>query len=388
MSSRLLVVQLDKRPGGSQNLWLHALTDSSFQAAERQVLLPSGGVTRLSTAELAAAGITVNTFGGGAARMASEVARRLGAGYDPLASAVAARDPDLVWFNLDGLGQIGWIDAAAARCRELGIPYWLIVQHVHENFFFQADVNRELASIVVAGAKRILSVSAGNRAALETALGQELPQLEAAVNGVTRAFLDASASVARTRPPRTTGTARFICPSRFDPYFKGQHLLLAALAGAEWRSRDWHLTLLGDGPHARLMPKLVAHFGLPAERVTIAPQTSDIIGAFAESDVIVMPSLSEGLPFAMVEGMACGRPAVGTPISGIDELVRDGETGWLARSAREADVAEALARCWNDRPRWAERGAAARALIEKNFDLSAVHPGLFERVQRDARQRR
>src|SRR6185437_14089333 len=114
---------------------VHALTDPRFAAVEKHVLVPAGGSTRLSVAARRAASIGVHEFGGRASRAMHSVARRLGARRDPLTRSLAALEPGLVWFNLAGIGEIGWIDSATAWCRERGVPYWLIVQHVQEEFF-------------------------------------------------------------------------------------------------------------------------------------------------------------------------------------------------------------------------------------------------------------
>ena len=386
MSPRLAVAQPGAEPGGSQNLWVHALTDPMFSDVEKHVLVPAGGGTKLSAEERRAAGIALHEFGGGAARLVQRAAKRFGRDRDHLARALDAVDPDIVWFNLAGIGEIGWIDAAAAYCRARRIPYWLIVQHVHEEFFFPSDAHEARAREVARGAARVLTVSRRNRDSLAVAFAERMPNVQAAVNGVPRSFLDAGAKVA-AESPRTEGRARFISPARYDPAFKGQHLLFEAFAGAEWRARDWHLSLVGGGPHVELMRRLVGFFGLPPARVVLAPHTNDMLGAFAAADVVVMPSLSEGSPFALAEGMACGRPAVGTPVGGIDELVRDGETGWLAHSTEPDDVAAALDRCWHDRAEWPQFGRAARELAARAYDLEPAHRELLANVLSDARRR-
>ncbi len=383
---RLAVVDFIPIPAGSQNLWAHALIDPRFSVVEKHVLVPVGAVTRLSVDERRTAGIQLHEFGGRSARATQLVAQRLGMKRDPLSRSLGSLDPDLVWFNLAGIGEIGWVDAAAAWCRSHRVPYWLIVQHVHEDFFFMSDAHELAAREVAKGAVRVLTVSGRNRAALGAAFAERMNNVEAAVNGVSKVFLDAASKVAADRPPCTAGTARFISPARFDPAYKGQHLLLRALGGAEWRERDWHLSLVGGGSHADLVRRLVSYYGVPIERVTVASHTSDMLGAFSAADVIVMPSLSEGSPFALVEGMACGRPAMGTPVGGIDELVRDGETGWLAHSTEPEDVAEALDRCWRDRARWPQAGRAARDLAARAYDLEPAHRLLLEHVLSDARK--
>jgi glycosyltransferase involved in cell wall biosynthesis len=384
---RLAVVDFMPIPAGSQNLWVHALTDPHFSVVDKHVLVPAGGRTRLSADERDAARIHIHEFAGRSARAAQFLAQKLGMERDPLSRSLATVDPDLVWFNLAGIGEIGWIDAAAAWCRARRVPYWLIVQHVHEEFFFITDAHEAKARDVAKGAVRVLTVSGRNRASLGAAFAERMANVESAVNGVPRAFLGAAAKIAVAQPPRTEGTARFISPARFDPAYKGQHLLLEALAGAEWRARDWHLSLVGGGTHEDLIRRLVRYYRVPGERVTLASRTSDMLGAFAATDVIVMPSLSEGSPFALAEGMACGRPAMGTPVGGIDELVRDGETGWLAHSTEPEDIAAALDRCWHDRTLWPQFGRAARELAARAYDLEPAHRRLLEHVLTDARKR-
>jgi glycosyltransferase involved in cell wall biosynthesis len=380
----LVVVDFQSLPAGSQNLWAHALTDSRFAAVEKHLLVPARGTTRLSHDAARASGIRVHEYGGRLALLAQSIAQKGGAKFDPVSRALRSIVPDLVWFNLAGIGEIGWIDQCTAWCRANGVPYWLIAQHVHEEFFFISDSHTAAALAVARGAARVLTVSNRNRDSLAAAFGERLPNVEHAVNGVSTAFLGNAARIAATAP-RTAGTARFISPARFDPAYKGQHLLLEAVAGAEWRARDWHLTMIGGGPHSELVHRLVGFYGVPPERVTLAAHTSDMPGAFAESDVIVMPSLSEGSPFALAEGMACGRPAVGTPVGGIDELVRDGETGWLAHSTEPSDIAATLDRCWHDRALWPQFGRAARELASREYDLGPAHAVLLEKALADAR---
>ena len=384
---RLAVVESMAFPAGSQNSWMYALTDPQFSGVEKHVLKPAGGATQLSEDARNAAGISVHDTGGRVARAAEFFARKIGLRRDIASRALAAVDPDLVWFNLAGIGEIGWIDDVTAWCRARRIPYWLIVQHVHEEFFFITDAHEARARKVMQGAARVLTVSGRNRASLAAAFAEHMPNVEAAVNGVPRAFLDAAAKISSAQPPRTGGTARFISPARFDPGYKGQHLLLEAFARPEWRDRDWHLFFVGGGTHPDLLRRLIDFYDAPRDRITLTPRTADMAGAFAAADAILMPSLSEGSPFALAEGMACGRPAVGTPVGGIDELVREGETGWLAHSTEPDDVAVAIERCWHDRARWPEFGRAAHELAVRAYDLEPAHRVLLAHVLADARKR-
>jgi glycosyltransferase involved in cell wall biosynthesis len=69
------------------------------------------------------------------------------------------------------------------------------------------------------------------------------------------------------------------------------------------------------------------------------------------------------MPFALLEAMAAGRPAVGTPVGGIPEVIREGETGWLAASTEAVDVAAALERAWLARAEWPTVGRRAAEVV-------------------------
>ncbi|MBK8151173.1 MAG: glycosyltransferase family 4 protein [Acidobacteria bacterium] len=105
------------------------------------------------------------------------------------------------------------------------------------------------------------------------------------------------------------GTARFLNLGRFSPQDKAQHLLLEALAGREWEKRDWRMTFVGVSDFGKFyLERLIAYYQISPNRISIRPHTSDVFREIAESDVLLMPSRSEGMPFAMLEAVACGRP--------------------------------------------------------------------------------
>lgn len=88
--------------------------------------------------------------------------------------------------------------------------------------------------------------------------------------------------------------------------------------------------------------------------------------------LLVMPSSpTEGLPTTILEGMACGTPAYATPVSGVPDVVREGETGFLMGSRDPARIAREVARILDgeDLEAVSERG---RALIEEEFSFEAA----------------
>ena len=88
---------------------------------------------------------------------------------------------------------------------------------------------------------------------------------------------------------------------------------------------------------------------------------------FAASDVVVLPSVREQFGLMLVEGMACGLPALAVKASGPGEIVTDGQTGWLVPPDDERALAAALVAVVNDAPERHRRGTAAAAAVHTHY---------------------
>ncbi len=150
------------------------------------------------------------------------------------------------------------------------------------------------------------------------------------------------------------------CVGRLLVSYKGQHLLLAALAEEPWRSRPYRLSFHGEGPDRKYLEELVEFYGL-GEKVHFAGHTKDVGEIWRRSYLAVQPSFVEGAPQSLLEAMLCRRPCVATAVSGIPEWVEEGRTGFLAEAPTVHHLRLALERAWENRDRWAEMGEAARA---------------------------
>ncbi|NQU44994.1 glycosyltransferase family 4 protein [bacterium] len=90
--------------------------------------------------------------------------------------------------------------------------------------------------------------------------------------------------------------------------------------------------------------------------------------AYAGMDLTLFLGLgSDGSCRAILEAMASGRPTLGLDVDPVREIIRDGETGWLARPGDAADLAGKLLQAMKDRNRLKEMGQAARTRAEAEF---------------------
>ena len=152
---------------------------------------------------------------------------------------------------------------------------------------------------------------------------------------------------------------RFATVARLTTRDKGQDLLLEALADPVWKDRDFRLDFYGGGPDREILEDLITLYGLEG-KVRIAGFESDIRKIWAEHDLLVLPSVSEGTPISLIEAQICGRPALVTRVDGNPEWVEEGRTGFLAEAPTVHHLRLALERAWENRHRWREMGEAAR----------------------------
>src|SRR5690606_25203248 len=97
---------------------------------------------------------------------------------------------------------------------------------------------------------------------------------------------------------------------------------------------------------------------------------AEVVARLQQADVFLLPSLSEGISNAVLEGMACGLPVVTTRVGGMAEAVTDGAEGFLVPARDEMALADALLALWHW-PRLRERmGAAGRERVAREFRLS------------------
>jgi glycosyltransferase involved in cell wall biosynthesis len=94
------------------------------------------------------------------------------------------------------------------------------------------------------------------------------------------------------------------------------------------------------------------------------------------ADVVVQPSLAEGLPLTVLEAMACGAPVVATNVNGTPEALLDGETGLLIEPDDSGDLAAKVSALLDDPARRARMGNAGRDRVERHFTLRQFLPSV------------
>jgi len=102
-----------------------------------------------------------------------------------------------------------------------------------------------------------------------------------------------------------------------------------------------------------------------------------------ELKLLVLPSYSEGLPTIVLEAMACGTPVLATPVGGIPDVIKDGETGFIMENNSPKCFAENIVRVL-EHPDLDEVTKNARKLIEEKYTYDAAverYKEIFVRIE-------
>ena len=142
--------------------------------------------------------------------------------------------------------------------------------------------------------------------------------------------------------PQTADTNQFVCIGRLTGQ-KGQLLLIDAVASLVRDGVDVKLVLAGDGEMRSVIEDRIREHQIEKHvEITGWIGEADVRRHLLESRAMVLPSFAEGLPVAIMEAFALGRPVISSCITGIPELLRDGENGWLITSGCVDEIASAM----------------------------------------------
>jgi glycosyltransferase involved in cell wall biosynthesis len=137
---------------------------------------------------------------------------------------------------------------------------------------------------------------------------------------------------------------------------KGLRLILEAMARIP--DLDVQLTVVGGtAGEIREYERLA-----PGNRIRFVGFQTDVTPYLMASDAFLFPSAYEVFPLVCLQAAAAGLPLLVTRLYGVEEFMRDGETGWVIERTAES-IAEAIAQAAVDRPRLRTMGREARKQV-------------------------
>ena len=157
---------------------------------------------------------------------------------------------------------------------------------------------------------------------------------------------------------------------------KGQSYLIEACRLLREQGVDFDCLFVGDGPDMAALQHLLDEYELHDSVHFEGRRTrAEILDLLGTVDVLVAPSVPsrdgrrEGIPVVLMEAMACGLPVVSSKLSGIPELVDDGQSGLLVSPGDVSGLATAIRDLHDDESLRRRLGVAGRAKVEQEFSL-------------------
>lgn len=254
---------------------------------------------------------------------------------------------------------VAWMAARFA-----GIGYSVTT---HAKDIFHAEVDSAKLRRKLADAKTVVTVSDFNVEYLTGHHGVPASKITRIYNGL---WLEEFAySPPGERPRHIVAVGRLVEK-------KGFATLVDACALLRDRGIVFSCEIIGEGPQRPLLEERVASQGL-AGRVLLsgALPRAEVASALKSAAVSALPCIvaedgdRDGLPTVLVEAMALGTPCVSTDVTGVPEVVRNGESGFCVPQRDPVALADALALLLDDPALRVRIARAARSLVEARFDV-------------------
>src|SRR5690606_14324138 len=264
--------------------------------------------------------------------------------------------------------------------RLAGVP--LVFSTVHSVNSWQGRVHRLVDRTLALFTTRLIACTAQVADKLHDQDGIDAARIVTLANGVDlQRFADVT-PVDIERELDASGSAPWLAVlGRLEPV-KGQADLLECLALLREQGVGFRCVLIGDGPEREALVEEVAQLQL-ADRVFFAGFRDKVPAWLAAIDVLVMPSRWEGLPMALLEAMALGKPVVAHEVGGIPDVVRDGQEGLLVPPHHPQKMMQALEKLLGDAVLREQMGSRALARVRANYSAEALARA-YEKLYRDA----
>lgn len=163
---------------------------------------------------------------------------------------------------------------------------------------------------IMRDARHVVALSEEQEQMIENRYGVMHSRISFLPNGVSNTYLkEGQKSRVVHEPLRLLFVGRLSVQKRADRIVQAMPLLKVSA----------HLTVVGDGEEREHLEALAEHLELKNITFTGALSGEDLVAAYREADLLVLPSDREGMPLVMLEAMATGLPVIGSDVQGIRE---------------------------------------------------------------------
>ena len=339
-------------PGGAERVVAALATELQAAGAENVVFLPAKGEGWLAR-ELEGSGVAVEHF---------EIDRPL----SPQCARGLVRAFRRHRFDVAHSHEFSMAVYGAWTAWRTGVPH---VITMHGGKYYNGRLQRRLAMrAAIAASDQVVAVSESLADAIAHDLGVVRSKVAMLSNGVRHAEPDRV--TLRSELGLSPEDRLIVAVGNLYPV-KGHVYAIDALALLAARHPSVHLAISGRGElEGELLARAREH-GLE-HRVHLLGLRSDVPAVLAAADLFVLPSLSEGLPLALLEAMFAGCPIVASDVGQVRVALNNGAAGILVEPGDSSALADALDRLLSNPAEARRLGALASLHAAGEYDLSRM----------------
>lgn len=219
--------------------------------------------------------------------------------------------------------------------KRLLLPYadWLVVQTQSIKEYFPKSIQKKTSIIynpVVTDVFREIDNRTGGTARAESC-SDELCRVVTEEDRKSKLIIDNGERL-----------NRIISAGRLYPQ-KNQEMMIRAFAKVADKFPDWQLAIYGEGPLRESLELIVESLEMQ-NRVLLPGRTEHVIEELKKSKIFCLSSDYEGMSNAMIEAICVGLPIVSTKVSGTEELLKEGENGFLVEIGDESRMGDCMSK--------------------------------------------
>ena len=337
-------------PGGAERMLATVATELQAAGSRNVVIAPAEGERWLQS-ELAGSGVIVEPF-------------RLDRPFSP----ASARELEAVLrrhrVTVAHSHEFSMAVYGAWAARRAGVPHLFTM---HGGRYYAERLRRRIAlRIATAWSGSVVAVSEGLARHLSRDLWMRRSRIITVPNGVRQ--MPAAPSSLRRELGLSERATLIVAVGNLYPV-KGHGFLLEALGQLHGTFPELHVAIAGRGALESDLRARAATLGV-TDRFHLLGLRGDVPNVLAAADIFVLPSLSEGVPLALLEAMLAARPIVASAVGEVPTVLQYGDAGMLVQPGDAAALADALRGLLTEPQRARELSAAAlkRATAEYTVD--------------------
>jgi glycosyltransferase involved in cell wall biosynthesis len=169
---------------------------------------------------------------------------------------------------------------------------------------------------------------------------------------------------------------------RVEEEDKNPLLFLQTAVAAQAEGLNYKFRLVGDG---RAMPKILAYAKenkLSNLEIVGFKDPGEMVNVYKQTKILCLTSKTEGIPFAVLEAMACGKPVISTKVGGLPEIINSNKVGTLIDGFDKQKFLAEIKKLMEDEQLYLQTSRAARTRIEKSFSIKHQVEQISEQYDR------